>query len=546
MWQLFYFIAYIVESCIIFTNARATNSSACNPPRRVSNFAADVIIGGLVPVHAGEELNLNENGVMWVEAMLYAIEEINTNTSFLRGITLGYDIRDSCNKADLALAAALDFILTPNNQTGYMKKVDSNNRTSCFCKKNSSEIDSIPPVIAVVGGASSRISTTVSTVFSTDNIPQISYSSTSPTLSDKKVYTTFFRTIPSDIHQAKVIADILKHYNWTYVSIVASDNEYGRNGFIALEKILKLRDFCVAEAALFSVNSNEETRRDAGDIIRSLQKDTRQRVVVLWTERPAAIEFLKVATGKLANITWIGTESWGDNVHVKEKVDFEVIGGMLGVVPFLGRHAMFDEHLKGLTPKSAPKNIWLNEYWSQSKFDKKTPNAGLLPPNKYANVMDAVYAIAHGIEGLQKSHPNLDVSKMNKQMLEELVKHIRKINFEARSAKGHFVFTEEGDPNFGAYLIKNLQGDQTNKQFVTVAQWNGENSTLEFEQDVEIQWNYGGTAVPLSRCSETCKPGFGFVKSSKACCWTCPKCQAGYFKLNTGKLLFYFLEGENY
>ncbi len=242
----------------------------------------------------------------------------------------------------------------------------------------------------------------------------------------------------------------------------------------------------------------------------------------------------------------------GDSKRVKNETDFELIGGMLGVVPYLGRHDKFDKHLKNLTPKSKEKNPWLSEYWSQNKIvrkcvkssgnctDEELPNAYSLPPNEYANVMDAVYAIAYGLQSLKNSDPNLDVSALDKHMLAELMEHIREVNFHALSAKGKFNFTKYGDPNFGAYLIKNLQGNTTNNEFVTVAQWNGEASKLEFENNVKIQWNHGGSSVPLSRCSEICEAGFGFVRSSKECCWSCPKCQAGYYKPIVGKLCSHY------
>lgn len=513
-------------------------AEVCNPPRRVSNISADVIIGGLIPVHARKELTLNEPGVLWVEAMIFAIEEINNNQSLLPDVKLGYDIRDSCNKVDLASLAALDFMLTPSNKSSYMKTVDSKNESSCFCNKVANH--SIPPVIAVVGGASSSISTTVSPLFSIDNIPQISYSSTSPALSNKDIYTTFFRTIPSDVYQAEAIADILQHFNWTYVSIVVSEDEYGRNGLYALGKMLKFSNVCIAEEASFS------TKGDMDRIIQRLQDDTRQRVVVLWCGRPKAIEFLKEATGKLSNITWIGTETWGDNKDLLKEVDFKLIKGMLGVLPYLGKHPKFETYLKTVTPKSKQTNPWLSDYWQKESkkcaespnncTDEELPNAYSLPLNKYANVMDAVYAIAHGLQNLKNSNPNFNISRINKEMLQELVKHIKEVNFRAKSTPGNFKFTKDGDPNFGAYLIKNLQGtDDSNKKFACIAQWNGETSKLEFKKGVKIQWNQGDISVPLSRCSETCQAGFGFVGSSKKCCWACPKCQAQYYKPNVGK-----------
>ena len=57
----------------------------------------------------------------------------------------------------------------------------------------------------------------------------ISYISTSLSLSDKRYYPTFMRTIPSDTYQVQVIIDLILKFNWTYISIIASDNSYGRS-----------------------------------------------------------------------------------------------------------------------------------------------------------------------------------------------------------------------------------------------------------------------------------------------------------------------------
>lgn len=519
-------------------------SNVCDPPKRVSDLTGDVIIGGLIPVHADNPLKLNEPGIMWVEAMMYAIKEINENRSLLPNLKLGYDIRDSCNQVDVALGATLDFLLSPdmNNNTSWSYATNNNiNNSVCVCNRTTSFY---PPVVAIVGGASSRISATVSPLFSVDNIPQISYSSTSPSLSEKLRHRSFLRTIPSDVYQAKAIADILVYFNWTYVSVVVSDDEYGRNGLIALRSLLKEKHICVAVETMFATSSVEDMQRDSASIVRKLQEYQRSSVVVLWCERPKAINFLKIATGKLFNVTWIGTESWGDNIEVKNTIDFNLIGGMLGVLPFLGRHRKFDEHLKSLTPKTvhSDANPWLDEYWSQKKFSKCVenlgscsskgllPSAALLPPNKYANVMDAVYAIAHGLHSLMLTNPNNFT--VNKEILGELLKHVKEVNFRALSGNGAFMFTDTGDPEYGAYLIKNLQGNRTTKGFVTVGQWDDEKveNRLKLLTKDNIQWNTGVTSTPLSRCSEKCQPGFYFVKTSKECCWKCVKCQEDFFK----------------
>lgn len=541
-------MSVLLLPCWIFATliTASIQESVCDPPKRVYNRTGDVVIAGLIPVHAGPNLTLNEPGIMWAEAMMFAIREINDNRTLLPNLRLGFDIRDSCNRVDLALSATLDFMLAPNEKerSSYRVRKDNSNGSSCLCNTNRTNSQL---VIAVVGGASSSISAAVSPLFSADNIPQISYSSTSPSLSDKTLYQSFLRTIPSDVYQAEAIADMLAYFNWTYVSVVVSDDEYGRNGLVALRNRLKMKGICIAVEGMFTRSSPEETKRDSDNIIRELQQDARTTVVVLWCQKPSAINFLTQATGNLFNITWIGTESWGDNSRVKDTVDFGVIGGMLGVLPFLGRHGEFEQHLETLTPKTQNEDVnpWLKEYWTNDEFKdnqcvqspgncsrEQLPSAASLPLNKYANVMDAVYAIAYGLQNLTDSYPKNRT--LDKQTLEGLLNRIKMVKFKALSGSGTFMFTDKGDPVFGAYLIKNLQGNRKSKEFVTIGYWDGETSKLDLNKNVKIQWITGQSSTPVSRCSEDCQPGFYFVKSSIKCCWKCLKCPDDYYKDTVG------------
>jgi len=61
-------------------------------------------------------------------------------------------------------------------------------------------------------------------------IPQISYASTAPDLSDNSRYDFFSRVVPSDTYQAQAMVDIVKALKWNYVSTLASEGSYGESG----------------------------------------------------------------------------------------------------------------------------------------------------------------------------------------------------------------------------------------------------------------------------------------------------------------------------
>ena len=77
----------------------------------------DIILGGLFPLH--KKSNERENacgafsevpGYQYMEAMLFAINEINTHPDLLPNITLGAQIYDTCQSKTIAADAAKKFI----------------------------------------------------------------------------------------------------------------------------------------------------------------------------------------------------------------------------------------------------------------------------------------------------------------------------------------------------------------------------------------------------------------------------------------------------
>lgn len=102
----------------------------------------------------------NFRGFRWLQAMIFAIEEINNSPTLLPNITLGYSIFDTCNTVSKALEATLSFVA--------QNKIDSLNLDEfCNCSEH------IPSTIAVVGATGSGISTAVANLLGLFYIPQV-------------------------------------------------------------------------------------------------------------------------------------------------------------------------------------------------------------------------------------------------------------------------------------------------------------------------------------------------------------------------------------
>lgn len=82
-------------------------------------------------------------------------------------------------------------------------------------------------------------------------IPQVSYASTAPELSDNTRYDFFSRVVPPDTYQAQAMVDIVRHMGWNYVSTVASEGNYGESGVDAF--IQKSREDGKCQSVAFIV-----------------------------------------------------------------------------------------------------------------------------------------------------------------------------------------------------------------------------------------------------------------------------------------------------
>jgi len=231
---------------------QATTKSPGGVPRAASRLVArmdgDIIIGALFSVHhqpSAERVaerkcgEIREQyGIQRVEAMFHALDRINADPNLLPNVTLGCEIRDSCWHSSVALEQSIEFIRDSLISIRDDKDKDRGAGRWCVQEEGApnGQAPSPPPprppppstkkpIAGVIGPGSSSVAIQVQNLLQLFNIPQIAYSATSIDLSDKTLFKYFLRVVPSDTLQARAILDIVKRYNWTYVSAVHTEGE---------------------------------------------------------------------------------------------------------------------------------------------------------------------------------------------------------------------------------------------------------------------------------------------------------------------------------
>lgn len=188
------------------------------------------VIGGLFPVHEKPQLarhrgqqcgKISERrGIQRVEAMLYAIDQVNRNPKILPGIELAASIVDTCANPTFALNQSLLFV------RDLMGTLDADNYR---CPGNSQPrlVRPPQPVAGIIGATLSDVTIQTANLLNLFKIVQISPASTSTALDNRLKFEYFARTVSPDSFQARALADIAATFNWTWVSLVYSAGEYG-------------------------------------------------------------------------------------------------------------------------------------------------------------------------------------------------------------------------------------------------------------------------------------------------------------------------------
>lgn len=117
----------------------------------------DIVLGGLFPVHekGGSTCGpkVYNRGVQRLEAMLFAVDQINQENNILPGISLGVHILDTCSRDTYALNQSLHFVRASLSNLD-ISILECADKSTPRVRKTASA----GPIFGVIGGSYSSVS----------------------------------------------------------------------------------------------------------------------------------------------------------------------------------------------------------------------------------------------------------------------------------------------------------------------------------------------------------------------------------------------------
>ncbi|XP_061576353.1 extracellular calcium-sensing receptor-like [Cololabis saira] len=522
----------------------------------------DIILGGLFSLHdmvvepylaftspppPTKCTRFNFRTFRWMQTMIFAIEEINRNGNFLPNITLGYKIYDSCSTPHQALKTAMELMGTEKGSD--LEK----SLSSGTCHGN---------VPVVIGDGGSTQSIVVAHFLGVFHVPQVSYFSSCACLSDKKEFPAFLRTMPSDFFQVDALVQLVKHFGWTWVGVIAGDDAYGRGGAnIFANKVQKL-GVCIAFYEIIPKNG-EQTH--IASIVSTIRSSEAQVILVFAVEQDAATLFDQALRDGLSGIQWLASEAWSTAaIFSSHRKYHHILQGTMGFAIRGAYISGFQDFLLRLNPSSSDdhEDNFLVTFWEEvfqcrwqaesqeHKSEGKPPCSGKeqLGGKKsiYSdvselrisyNVYKAVYAVVHALMSMRRcvkgtgpflQHACPDIDNIKPWQLLHYIKQVQFLN----SVDDEIKFDENGDPSAMYDLVNWQLKPNGEMEFVAIGRFDETTDTSNQKLQIKEQnilWNGNQTQVPLSMCSTICPPGTrkAIRPNVPICCHDCVACTAG-------------------
>ncbi|XP_029440353.1 vomeronasal type-2 receptor 1-like [Rhinatrema bivittatum] len=278
-------------------------------------------------------------------AIMFAIEEINQNQQLLPNHTLGFQILDSCFSEVVALQDTL-LLLSGGNQT----------LPNYNCEAEMA-------LAGIIGEIYSSVSEVMARILGVYRIPQISISAQHPMLSDKLQFPSFLRTFPAATLLPRAMAQMLHHFNWTWVGILFS------NADITSLQSQKIRQEVVENGGCVAFLEKIDDRYPRERLVKVAEviHQSSARVIVCICFEVHLKPILELLS--LWNVTakvWIFSTSFFIIPYFFTRESWRLLNGSLVFIGSTSVIPHFTNFLYNIRPSAHPWSIFTKLFWEKA------------------------------------------------------------------------------------------------------------------------------------------------------------------------------------
>ncbi|XP_060549657.1 vomeronasal type-2 receptor 26-like [Pantherophis guttatus] len=397
-------------------------------------------------------------------ALVFAVKEINKNSELLPNITLGFHIVNNYFPARITYKAILSLLST---QQKFVPNF------TCDLKKT---------FIAAIGGRLTETSFNMATVLANYKIPQM---------------------VPNEMHQYTGVIQLLQHFGWNWIGILAVDDDYGDMFLQKIEPLLFQNSICYA----FILRTPPKAYLDEYIHFISMEvrydqlfMDDKVKVCLIYALSPAMqnlrVIILVASWSSLQPLgkVWIVTSHWNfESLAIQRLWGIQSFYGALSFAVRSKEPPGFQEFLHTVRPSWTKEDNFIQNFWEQA-FDCPLHISGINENNKFHSFLKSII--------FNNSVGDTIIFNENRQLITVF------------DVANWITF-----PNNSFSRVK----------VGTFEPWASPGRELTLD-DNQIVWHRSFNQVlPLSVCNDHCYPGSYRKKKEgeKFCCYDCVPCSEG-------------------
>ncbi|XP_053216020.1 vomeronasal type-2 receptor 26-like [Podarcis raffonei] len=486
-------------------------------------------------------------------ALAFAVKEINENPNILSNISLGFHILNSYFTARMTYKATLSLFST-------QRKFVPNFR--CHNQNN---------LIAVIGACFSEISTNIAVISASKKTPQLTYGTLLPSWDERIISPFLSRMVPNEAHQYMGAVRLFQHFGWTWVGLLAVDNDKGERFLQTIVPMLSQNGICYAFIIrLPKWNYVDELmqllvqRWETYGII----TEENTNVLFVYGENPSfqvlrILLFLRpIMESPPLGKVWIITSHWDfTSLSVQKTWDMQTFHGSISFTAHSNQPPGFQNFIQKIGPSWAKGDGFIRDFWEQAfsctlrmykgpeeeeicTGEEKLDNiTGILfemnmTGHSYS-VYNAVYVLAHALnamfESISKHRRKVDTRRMvfRDVQLWQIHQFLRHTIYN-NSVGETVCFDENGELDTVLDVTNWIMfhnGSVVRGKVGRLEPHAPPGKELTIDDDQIVWHQHFNQVLPLSICNKNCYPGFNRRKKegAKFCCYDCVPCPEGMF-----------------